>query len=106
MSSAVRRLRYDHEKGKVVEVTPERPSVAAAPVSIGPTSSRPLASTSAGVLPHQVPEARRIVEERGLVGCEVQDDGQVNFTCRGNTGRNGWNRMRGMTDHDGGFGDV
>jgi hypothetical protein len=106
MSSVTRKFVYDHDLGACVEVERKGAASQLAPASIGPTSVRPLVSNSAGVLPHQVPEARRLVEERRLVGCHVRDDGMVEFTSRGNTGRNGWNRMRCMTDNEGGFGDV
>jgi hypothetical protein len=106
MSSVKRKLVYDPNLGQCVEVDRKEIAPRLAPASIGPTSCRPLVSNSAGVLPHQVPEARRLVEERRLVGCRVRDDGLVEFTSRGKTGRNGWNRMRCMTDDEGGFGDV
>lgn len=106
MSSVTRKFVYDHYLGECVELIRENVPPRVSPVPIGPTSVRPLVSESAGVLPHQVAEARRLVEERRLLGCRVRDDGVVEFTSRGKTGRNGWNRMRCMTDDQGGFGDV
>ncbi len=73
------------------------------------SEARPFVSESSGVLPNQVPEARALIEERGLVGVEVLPSGRVRCSCRGKagkSGRNGWMDLRGKTDQDGGLGDV
>ena len=69
------------------------------------TDAEPLVSESLGVLPHQVAEARETYRAEGLSGVRVRDDGAVEFTARGKTGRVGLMKLRGKFDRDGGYGD-
>ena len=68
-------------------------------------SENPLVSESLGCLPHQVPEMRQIIEREGLTGVNVRDDGAVEFTSRGDTGRRGLMKLRACHDNDGCYGD-
>jgi len=108
MSSSVKRIfQYDATQGKVVEVTDQRSSSKGSRVpALGAYSeARPLRSDSLGVMRHQVPEMREFVKSAGLTGVNVLDDGAVTFSCRGNAGRRGLLKLRGLVDKDGGYGD-
>ena len=100
---------YDAKKNKcVVKKKPKR-KASAGPALVGPTSARPQVTSSSGVLPHQVPEARKIVQERGLTGVEVLDSGEVSCSSQGKRkigGMNGWMDVRGHTDFLGGYNTV
>ncbi len=65
----------------------------------------PRLSEGLGCMKHQVPEMRRIVSERGLSGVRVLDNGAVELTSRGDRGRRGLMKLRGLCDNDGGYGD-
>ena len=69
------------------------------------SGAKPLVSQGAGCLPNQVPEMREFVKEQGLSGVDVRPDGSVAFSSRGDNGRRGLLRARGLVDNDGGFGD-
>jgi hypothetical protein len=69
------------------------------------SESDPLISEGLGCMKHQVPEMRRAVERHGLTGVRVRDNGSVELTSRGDAGRRGLLRMRGLVDNDGGYGD-
>jgi len=69
------------------------------------STAAPLVSEGMGCLPNQVPEMREFVKERGLTGVEVLPSGAVALTSRGDSGRRGLLRARGLVDNDGGYGD-
>ena len=56
-----------------------------------------------GVLPSQVEEARELVSSEGLTAVRILDDGRVECTSGGDTGRMGWYKLKGSVDGDGGY---
>ena len=72
------------------------------------TDAKPWVSESMGVLPHQVPEARKQLEQnKDLSAVRIRDDGAVECTSRGERGRLGWMKYRGnKIDADGGYGET
>lgn len=59
-----------------------------------------------GVLPNQIAEARALVAANNLTGVRILDDGKVECTSRGETGRLGWYKLKGGVDGDGGYGET
>ena len=100
-------LRYDHDKKKVVEVEPKtkaRKSDGSFMNVVGAYSeAKPLVSEGLGCMKSQVPEMRKAIRDRGIVGAHVKDNGQIEFTSR--RARKQVGKMRGLHDNDGGYGD-
>lgn len=69
------------------------------------TTAKPLLSQSVGCMPREVEKFRKFYREAGLSAVEVRDDGRVAFTSRGDCGRRGLMKLRGLVDGDGGYGD-
>ncbi|MHC4716139.1 MAG: hypothetical protein ACYS5V_04160 [Planctomycetota bacterium] len=69
------------------------------------TEAKPLVSVGAGCTRHQVPGFRKFYRDAGLSGVHVRDDGALEFTSRGDRGRRGLLKRRGLIDGDGGYGD-
>ena len=68
------------------------------------TDANPWISESLGVLPNQVAEERkRLSENRDLSSVRILDNGAVECTAPGDTGRMGWIKHRGAVDSDGGY---
>lgn len=86
----------------------EKPSVGGLGIPMGSTTysaSKPLVSQGLGCMRHQVPEMREEVKKHGLSSVHIREDGAAELTSRGDTGRRGLMKMRGMRDNDGGYGD-
>jgi hypothetical protein len=66
--------------------------------------AKPLVSDGMGCMKSQVPEMREAIQQRGIRGVRVLDNGQLEITSR--RGRNEVLRMRGLGDADAGYGDV
>ena len=66
--------------------------------------AKPLISDGIGCMKNQVPEMREAIQQRGIRGVRVLDNGQLEITSR--SGRNEVLRMRGLGDADAGYGDV
>jgi len=69
------------------------------------SESKPLVSEALGCMKHQVPEMRQAVERAGLSGVRVLKNGAVEITTRGERGRRGLLKMRGLHDAEAGYGD-
>lgn|GEM_PF-2148937 len=68
------------------------------------TESNPWVTESLGVLPHQVKEEReRLARNKTLTSVKILDNGAVECTSPGDTGRMGWIKHRGAVDADGGY---
>lgn len=67
------------------------------------STAKPLVSEGCGVMKAQVPETREAIREHGIVGADVKNNGQIEFTSR--RARRKFLAMRGLLDNDGGFGD-
>jgi len=66
-------------------------------------TAKPLVSEGVGCMKAQVPEMREAIREHGIVGAQVRDSGQIEFTSR--RARKETLRMRGLLDNDGCYGD-
>lgn len=105
MSTFVRRFRYiDGDVREVTENSPVSPP-SSIPALGAYREDRPLVSNAMGCMRHQVPEMRKVIERHGLSGIRVRDDGAVEITSRGDRGRRGLLKVRGVYDRDGGYGD-
>ena len=68
------------------------------------TEATPWVSESCGVLPNQVAEERvKLAGNKDLSAVRILDNGAVECTSSGDTGRMGWVKHRGGVDHDGGY---
>ena len=72
-------------------------------VSKAYSDAKPLVSDGLGCMKDQVPEMREAIQERGIRGVRVLENGQLTFTSR--RGRREVMAMRGLHDADGGYGD-
>jgi hypothetical protein len=66
-------------------------------------TAKPLVSEGVGCMKAQVPEMREAIREHGIVGANVKDNGQIEFTSR--RARKETLRMRGLIDQDAGYSD-
>jgi len=67
------------------------------------TTANPLISESLGCMPSQVDEMRETLNERGIKGVEVMNNGALAISSR--NGRREVMAMKGQHDNDGCFGD-
>jgi hypothetical protein len=70
----------------------------------GGKANWPMKTSIDGVHPSQVQELREHWQEHGVIGCTVDEHGDIEYSCR--SARKSDHEARGLYDRSGGYGDA